>query len=127
MERDEQFLRMFRVTYSLLGQFSQTLEAKEWTEFYAGDLTGYDHVPNEVINRVKQERRLRHYWNYDDDEGFERNDCGHAYRTQKQKRLGRRSLDWTKAHVIIANKELLRNLLHEGCQLWSIQGLARSE
>src|ERR1051325_7682864 len=67
-----------------------------------GDLVGYAPFPNEVIERIRQEAIPTIVGNYDDGVGFERNDCGCAYREEEEKRRGDRSLAWTKAHVTAA-------------------------
>jgi len=81
--------------------------------FHLGDLVGYGPFPNEVINLVKTKGIPGVMGNYDDGVGFERDDCGCAYREEAQRQLGHRSLNWTKAHVTRANKEFLRSLPRE--------------
>jgi diadenosine tetraphosphatase ApaH/serine/threonine PP2A family protein phosphatase len=51
--------------------------------------------------------------NYDEGVGYERDDCGCAYRDETQRLLGHRSLEWTKAKVTRENREFLRNLPRE--------------
>ena len=64
-----------------------------------GDLVGYGPFPNEVTERVRLEQIPTIMGNYDDGVGFERDDCGCAYREADEKRRGDQSLAWTKAHV----------------------------
>jgi putative phosphoesterase len=45
--------------------------------------------------------------------GFDRDECGCAYRDPVDRELGDRSLAWTKAHTTAANKAFLRSLLKE--------------
>jgi putative phosphoesterase len=75
-----------------------------------GDLVGYAPFPNEVIERIRSERIPTIMGNYDDGVGFERDDCGCAYREADEKRRGDQSLAWTKAHVTPDNKAFLRSL-----------------
>jgi putative phosphoesterase len=51
--------------------------------------------------------------NHDDGVGFERDDCGCAYRDADEKRRGDESLAWTKAAVSAGNKAFLRELVAE--------------
>ena len=75
-----------------------------------GDLVGYAPFPNEVIDRIRRERFPTIMGNYDDGVGFDRDECGCAYREPADQRLGDRSLTWTKAHVTPDNKAFLRSL-----------------
>jgi putative phosphoesterase len=75
-----------------------------------GDLVGYAPFPNEVIERIQRDRIPTIMGNYDDGVGFERDDCGCAYREADEKQRGDRSLAWTKAHTTPATKEFLRSL-----------------
>lgn len=78
-----------------------------------GDLVGYAPFPNEVVERIRQEAIPTIMGNYDDGVGFERDDCGCAYREEDEKRRGDQSLEWTKAHVTAENKAFLRTLKPE--------------
>jgi putative phosphoesterase len=78
-----------------------------------GDLVGYAPFPNEVVERVRQQAIPTIMGNYDDGVGFERDDCGCAYRDEEEKRRGDQSLAWTKAHVTADNKTFLRTLKSE--------------
>ena len=51
--------------------------------------------------------------NYDDGVGFERDECGCAYREDAERERGQRSLEWTKAQTTGANKAFLRSLQKE--------------
>jgi putative phosphoesterase len=75
-----------------------------------GDLVGYAPFPNEVTERIRQEAIPTIMGNYDDGVGFERDDCGCAYREAEEKKRGNQSLAWTKAHVTADNKAFLRTL-----------------
>ena len=78
-----------------------------------GDLVGYGASPNEVTERIRAEGMPTIIGNYDDGVGFDRDECGCAYRDPVDQELGDRSLAWTKAHTTDGNKEFLRTLLHE--------------
>ena len=75
-----------------------------------GDLVGYAPFPNEVTDRIRRERFPTIMGNYDDGVGFDRDECGCAYRESAEQRLGEQSLTWTKAHVTPDNKAFLRSL-----------------
>jgi putative phosphoesterase len=75
-----------------------------------GDLVGYGASPNEVTERIRTERIPTVIGNYDDGVGFERDECGCAYRDPVDRELGDRSLAWTKAHTSAENKAFLRTL-----------------
>src|SRR6476620_4193532 len=90
------------------------IHARRFDAVYClGDLVGYGPFPNEVTERIRQEQIPTVMGNYDDGVGFERDDCGCAYREADEKRRGDESLAWTKAHVTADNKTLLRTLAHE--------------
>jgi putative phosphoesterase len=78
-----------------------------------GDLVGYGAFPNEVTERVRRSQTPTVMGNYDDGVGFERDECGCAYRDPIDQELGDRSLAWTKAHVTPENKAYLRTLFKE--------------
>ncbi len=76
-----------------------------------GDLVGYASSPNEVVDRIRLEHIPTIMGNYDDGVGFERAECGCAYRDPVDEALGHQSLEWTKQHTSDANKAFLRELL----------------
>ncbi len=78
-----------------------------------GDLVGYGAFPNEVAARVRDLAIPTIMGNYDDGVGFDRDDCGCAYKEERDRLLGDRSLAWTKARVTSNNKTFLRELLPE--------------
>jgi putative phosphoesterase len=78
-----------------------------------GDLVGYGAFPNDVIERIRDARIPTIMGNYDDGVGFDRDECGCAYREPDEKKRGDRSLEWTKARVTADNKAFLRTLLPE--------------
>jgi putative phosphoesterase len=78
-----------------------------------GDLVGYGAFPNEVTARVRDLGIPTIMGNYDDGVGFDRNECGCAYKEERDRLLGNRSLAWTRARVTAENKAFLRALLPE--------------
>jgi putative phosphoesterase len=78
-----------------------------------GDLVGYGAFPNEVAERVRRSGTPAVMGNYDDGVGFERDECGCAYRDPVDQELGERSFAWTKANVTSENKAYLRSLVKE--------------
>ena len=83
------------------------------TVYCLGDLVGYGASPNEVTDRIRTEGMPTIMGNYDDGVGFDRDECGCAYREAAEKERGERSLAWTKAQVTPGNKAFLRTLLPE--------------
>lgn len=78
-----------------------------------GDLVGYAPFPNEVIDQIRAAKMSTIMGNYDDGVGYDRDECGCAYRDPVERELGDRSFNWTKAHVTSENKAFLRTLLPE--------------
>jgi putative phosphoesterase len=78
-----------------------------------GDLVGYGANPNEVTERIRREGFPTIIGNYDDGVGFDRDECGCAYREDAERARGQRSLEWTKARVTAENKAFLRTLKPE--------------
>lgn len=48
--------------------------------------------------------------NYDEGVGYEKGDCGCAYTTEKEKKNGKKSIEWTTDQVIPENKDYLKSL-----------------
>lgn len=78
-----------------------------------GDLVGYGAHPNEVIDLVRSLDIPVIMGNYDDGIGFDRGDCGCAYKDETEKKNGERSISWTAATVTNVNKQWLQTLLAE--------------
>ena len=78
-----------------------------------GDLVGYGASPNEVIARIRDRAVPTIVGNYDDGVGFDRDECGCAYREESERVRGDRSLMWTRAQVTPENKAFLRTLVPE--------------
>ena len=96
-----------------------------------GDLVAYGASPNEVTERIRIERIPTVMGNCDDGVGFERDECGCAYRDPVDRQLGDRSLAWTKAHTSAENKAFLRTLHKkirleaDGCRVLLVHGSPR--
>jgi putative phosphoesterase len=78
-----------------------------------GDLVGYGASPNEVTERIRAAGIPTIMGNYDDGVGFDREECGCAYRDPVDQALGDQSLAWTKTHTTAENKAFLQSLLKE--------------
>ena len=78
-----------------------------------GDLVGYGAFPNEVVEDIRSQRIPTIMGNYDDGVGFDRDDCGCAYRDEGEKSRGQKSLMWTRARTSDGNKAFLRELVPE--------------
>ena len=76
-----------------------------------GDLVGYGTQPNEVIELVRSREIPTIMGNYDEGVGNNSDDCGCAYKTEKDRRLGERSIAWSNAHTTDAHKAYLRGLV----------------
>ena len=88
------------------------LEAQQPEQIYClGDLVGYAAFPNEVTERIRSEGFPTIMGNYDDGVGFDRDECGCAYKEPIDRELGQQSLEWTKAHTTDENKAFLRTLV----------------
>ncbi len=75
-----------------------------------GDLVGYGARPNEVIDIIRGRAIPTLMGNYDDGVGFDRDDCGCAYKTEEERERGQRSLMWSRAVVTRENKQFLQAL-----------------
>ena len=75
-----------------------------------GDLVGYGAFPNEVIEFIREREVSTVMGNYDEGVGFDMDDCGCAYKTVEEDRLGKLSLLWTRRHTTSENKTFLKEL-----------------
>ncbi len=75
-----------------------------------GDLVGYGAYPNEVIELIRGRAIPTIMDNYDDGVGFDKDDCGCAYKGAEMRHLGDISLQWSKEQVTAENKAFLRSL-----------------
>jgi putative phosphoesterase len=87
------------------------LESQQPDAIYClGDLVGYGAFPNEVVNFLCENKVDTIMGNYDEGVGFDMEDCGCAYRTEAMRRLGRRSIFWTREHTSHESKLFLQQL-----------------
>jgi putative phosphoesterase len=90
------------------------IEAQRPDAIYClGDLVGYGANPNEVTARLRAAAYPTVMGNYDDGVGFDRDECGCAYREEAERERGQRSLQWTKTQVTPDLKAHLRTLAPE--------------
>jgi putative phosphoesterase len=75
-----------------------------------GDLVGYGPYPNKVINQIRDHCIPTVQGNYDEGVGYDRDDCGCAYNSKEEQKVGHLSLEWTKKTVTAKNKSFLRAL-----------------
>jgi putative phosphoesterase len=78
-----------------------------------GDLVGYGAKPNETISLIRERGIPTITGNYDDGIGFDRDDCGCAYKDKDEEARGQQSLFWTRAETTDDNKAYLRTLVPE--------------
>jgi putative phosphoesterase len=78
-----------------------------------GDLVGYGAKPNETIALIRERGIPTIMGNYDDGVGFDRDDCGCAYKDPEEEARGQQSLFWTRGVTTPENKAYLRTLLPE--------------
>ena len=69
-----------------------------------GDLVGYAPFPNEVISIIRSLNIPVIMGNYDQGVGNDLDDCGCAYKTDEERRLGTISIEWTKKMTISETK-----------------------
>jgi putative phosphoesterase len=87
------------------------IDQKEVDQAYClGDLVGYGAFPNEVIDLIRRRQIPTVMGNYDDGVGFDRDECGCAYKDAEMRRLGDLSLFWSRDQVTAENKAFLRSL-----------------
>lgn len=92
----------------------QAIDAEAPDAVYClGDLVGYGARPNEVIALIRDRAIPTIMGNYDDGVGFDKDDCGCAYKDADERDRGQQSLMWSRAVVTDENKTLLRELLPE--------------
>ena len=78
-----------------------------------GDLVGYGPFPNETTELIRSWNTPTIMGNYDDGVGFDRDDCGCAYKDADEQARGQESLFWTRRVTTDENKDYLRTLLPE--------------
>jgi putative phosphoesterase len=75
-----------------------------------GDLVGYNIWPNEVINEIRKRNIPTIAGNYDFGIGRRSDDCGCAYKTDKEKEMGAVSISFTNEIVKNDERNYLRTL-----------------
>lgn len=75
-----------------------------------GDLVGYAPWPNEVIGEIRLRRVPTIAGNYDQGIGLNSDDCGCAYKTDKEKAMGAVSISYTNESVKDDARQYLRTL-----------------
>lgn len=75
-----------------------------------GDLVGYNIWPNEVIDEIRKRRIPTIAGNYDFGIGRMSNDCGCAYKTEKEKANGNVSISFTNETIKDEQRAYLRTL-----------------
>ena len=85
-------------------------EQKPDAIYCLGDLVGYNVWPNEVINEIRRRGIPTIAGNYDQGIGLESNDCGCAYKTERDKEMGKVSISFTNSVVKTEQRNYLRTL-----------------
>ena len=89
----------------------KSIEAQKPDAIYClGDLVGYNSWPNEVINEIRRRGIPTIAGNYDFGIGRTSNDCGCAYKTDKEKDMGAVSISFTNSIVGGDERAYLRTL-----------------
>jgi putative phosphoesterase len=83
------------------------------TVYCLGDLVGYGARPNETIELIRRRGIPTIMGNYDDGVGFDRDDCGCAYKDKDEEARGQQSLVWSRRVTTEDNKAFLRTLVPE--------------
>jgi putative phosphoesterase len=78
--------------------------------YCGGDLVGYGPHPNEVCRLIEERGIPTIYGNYDYAIGRDLEDCGCAYRDQRDRELGELSVAWTLEHTDQRSKDFMRAL-----------------
>ncbi len=78
--------------------------------YCGGDLVGYGPRPNEVCSVIAERAIPTIYGNYDWAIARDEADCGCAYVTEHDKRIGQLSVDWTLEHTDSRSKDFMRGL-----------------
>ncbi|MEA2513392.1 MAG: hypothetical protein QOJ59_2879 [Thermomicrobiales bacterium] len=78
-----------------------------------GDLVGYGAFPNETTELVRARGIPTVMGNFDDGVGFDRDDCGCAYKAKDEEARGQQSLFWTRKVTTDEHKAYLSTLLPE--------------
>ncbi|MFZ1677612.1 MAG: metallophosphoesterase family protein, partial [Saprospiraceae bacterium] len=94
-----------------LESFFEDVEKQHPDAIYClGDLVGYNIWPNEVINEIRRRNIPTIAGNYDFGIGRMSDDCGCAYKTDKEKEMGKISISYTNSVVGEDERKYLRTL-----------------
>jgi putative phosphoesterase len=87
------------------------IDARKVDAIYClGDLVGYNVWPNEVVNEIRRRGIPTIAGNYDQGIGLESDDCGCAYREDREKEMGKISISYTNSIMRPAERKYLRTL-----------------
>ena len=90
--------------------FNSMEEQKPDAIYCLGDLVGYNIWANEVINEIRRRGIPTIAGNYDQGIGLMSDECGCAYKTDKEKELGKISISYTNSIVQPGERKYLRSL-----------------
>jgi predicted phosphodiesterase len=94
-----------------LDAFFKDVDSRRPDAIYClGDLVGYNIWPNEVINEIRKRNIPTIAGNYDFGIGRASDDCGCAYKTDKEKDMGKISISFTNSIVKKEERKYLRTL-----------------
>lgn len=94
-----------------LEAFFADVDARQPDAIYClGDLVGYNIWPNEVINEIRKRRIPTIAGNYDFGIGRTSDECGCAYKTDRDKEMGKMSISYTNSLVGDEERQYLRTL-----------------
>lgn len=85
-------------------------ERKPDAIYCLGDLVGYNIWPNEVINEIRRRGIPTIAGNYDQGIGLTSDDCGCAYKEEKEKEMGAVSISYTNSIVGDDERKYLRTM-----------------
>jgi putative phosphoesterase len=89
----------------------QSIDAEKPDMIYClGDLVGYNTWPNEVIRIIRERRIPTIAGNYDHGIGRNIDECGCAYKTDREKEMGKVSISFTNSIVEDEERNYLRSL-----------------
>jgi putative phosphoesterase len=90
--------------------FKSIDEQKPDAIYCLGDLVGYNVWPNEVINEIRRRGIPTIAGNYDQGIGRMSDECGCAYKTEREKEMGSVSIGYTNSIVGSDERRYLRSL-----------------
>ncbi len=94
-----------------LEAFFKDLDSRDIDATYClGDLVGYQVWPNEVVNEIRRRGIPVIAGNYDQGIGRMSDECGCAYKTDREKEMGGISISYTHSIVGPAERQYLRTL-----------------